>query len=156
MQSMSLISSMGKSLMMANTGNTIPVPSGEWRLLTYSMLKKDAWGDQWILSAAGSGENPAVAVPKNGSTHLEVGEPLRSLVQIADSARERAVATGSLRMSFLLRGNRNEIITDLRRISGSRTQHETSTRQPNCPKEPAYRSIKPDGELITSGSFEYG
>jgi len=156
MQSMNLISSKGKGLMMVDTGNKVPVPSGEWRLLTYSLLKKDAWGDQWVLSAAGSGENPAVAVPNNGSAHLDVGEPLQSLVKIADSARERAVAAGSLRMSFLLRGHRDEIITDLRRISGSRTQHETSVRQSNCPKEPAYRIIKPDGELITSGSFEYG
>ena len=156
MQSMNLLSTHGNSLMLVDTGNKIPVPSGEWRLLTYSLLKEDAWGDQWLLTGSGSGEIAAVTVPQNGSARLEVGEPLRYLVQISDSARERAVAIGSLRMSFMLRGRQNEIITDLRRVSGTRTQHETSTRKPNCPKEPAYRIIKPDGELITSGSFEYG
>ena len=47
-------------------------------------------------------------------------------------------------------------IADLRRISGTKTQHKLSKRYSSRPEEATYRIVKHDGELITSGSFEYG
>ena len=55
-----------------------------------------------------------------------------------------------------LAGCGKEQITDLRRVSGTNTQHKLAKRYSNRPQEATYRIIKPDGELVTSGSFEYG
>ena len=57
-------------------------------------------------------------------------------------------------MSLL--GNAGERIADLRHISGKLTQHKMSKRAQNRPEEATFRIVKPDGELVFSGSFEYG
>jgi hypothetical protein len=156
MQSLSLISSRNQGYMALETGSQVPVPPGDWTLLSYSLSKKDAWGDTWLLQGAGSESSPALHVPRQGTATLDVGEPLKSLVQLPEYALAQAVDRGSIRMSFLLRGKRDEVITSLQRTAGDRSQHETAARYSNRPKEPSYRIIQPNGEQVASGSFEYG
>ena len=146
----------GETLMVAFAGERAAVPAGSWRLLDYQLRKKDDWGDEWLLQARGVEGMPPVTVPQGGSARLTAGEPLQAVVEINDRALERAAAAGSLRMSLALLGNAKERITDLRRISGTNTQHKMAKRDPNRPEEAAYRILAPDGERIASGSFEYG
>ena len=68
----------------------------------------------------------------------------------------QAAAKGSLRISLSLLGNLKETISDVSRISGTNTQHQLAKRYSNRPEEATYRIVKPDGERIASGSFEYG
>ena len=144
------------ALMLAHTGERAVVPADTWRLLSYQLAKTDEWGDVWILQARGSEDTPSVAVPPNGSAALPLGEPLRASVDIPDYALQQAVAKGSLRMSLAILGNAKERISDLRRATGTNTQHKMAPRDPNRPEAAAYRIIKPDGERVASGSFEYG
>lgn len=157
LSSMSMLSASGDdALMLAHTGKRAAVPADTWRLLSYQLVKTDEWGDEWILQARGSEDAPCVAVSPNGSAALPLGEPLRASVDIPDYALQQAVAKGSLRMSLAILGNAKERISDLRRASGTNTQHKMAPRDPNRPEAAAYRIIKPDGERVASGSFEYG
>jgi hypothetical protein len=156
MQSLSLISSRNQGYMALETGSQVPVPPGDWTLLSYSLTKKDAWGDTWLLQGAGSESSPALHVPRQGTATLDVGEPLKSLVLLPEYALAQAVENSSIRMSFMLRGKRDEVVTSLQRIAGDRSQHELAARTSNRPKEPTYRIIQPNGEQVASGSFEYG
>ena len=156
MQSLSMISAEKQGFMAVDTGQQVPVPPGSWTLLSYALQKQDAWGDTWLLESAGcAGAPPLRVVPQDRAT-LDVGEPLKSQVQLPEYALAQAAAQGSLRMSFLLRGKQDEFVTNLQRISGTRSQHETAARYTNRPKEPSYRIIQPNGEQVASGSFEYG
>ena len=145
-----------KGLMIVRSDTRVPVPAGDWRLVAYQLLKKDAWGDEWSLQARGNADAPAVGVPPNGTALLAAGEPLHATIEIPEYYLERAAAQGSLRMSLRLAGNLSESISDLRRISGTNTQHKMAPRDANRPEAAAYRIIRPDGERVTSGSFEYG
>ncbi len=156
-RSMTLLSTTDSGgIMMVRTGERIDVPSGTYRLMDYQQIKTDGWGDEWLLRATGSGDSSPITVPLNGSVSLPIGEPLQAVISIADWSLQQAVAKGALRITFNLIGSVNEQITDLRRISGTHTQHKLAKRDTNRPEEPTYRIIKPDGERITSGSFEYG
>lgn len=156
MQSLSMISAEKQGFMAVDTGRQVPVPAGSWTLLSYALQKQDAWGDIWQLESAGCAGSPPLRVLPQGRATLDVGEPLKSQVQLPEYALAQAAAQGSLRMSFLLRGKQDEFVTNLQRISGTRTQHETAARYVNRPKEPSYRIIQPNGEQVASGSFEYG
>ena len=91
----------------------------------------------------------AKALFTQAADHFQPGRVFRTI-------QAQAAAQGSLRMSFLLRGKQDEFVTNLQRISGTRSQHETAARYTNRPKEPSYRIIQPNGEQVASGSFEYG
>ncbi len=156
MQSLSMICARGQGFMAVETGRQVPVPPGDWTLLNYSLQKEDDWGDTWLLQCVGSDRTPVLRVSLQDSATLDVGEPLKSQVQLPPHALAQAVQLGSLRMSILLLGKQDEIVTSLQRIAGDRSQHETAARQTNRPKEPTYRIIKPNGEQVASGSFEYG
>lgn len=157
MRSLTMLSEAGDdALMMVLVGDRVAVPAGSWRLFNYQLTKKDEWGDEWSLQGRGTEDTPVVSVPPTGTVRLAVGEPLQAVVEISDMYLRQAAAKGSLRFSLGLYGNQKEAISDLSRLSGSNTQHKLAKRSSNRPEEATYRIVKPDGELIASGSFEYG
>ena len=157
MRSLTLLSARNDDAWMAIlAGDRVSVPAGRWRLLNYQLVKKDEWGDEWSLQGRGTEETPVVSVPPTGSVRLAVGEPLQAVVAAHDMYLRQAAAKGSLRISLSLLGNLKETISDVSRISGTNTQHQLAKRYSNRPEEATYRIVKPDGERIASGSFEYG
>lgn len=157
MRSLAMLSASGDdALLMARVGERVPVPAGGWRLIEYQLAKKDEWNDEWLLQARGTEDTPVATVPSNGSARLVVGEPLQARIEIQDRYLRLPGTNRMLRMSLALLGSGQEQITDLRRLSGTNTQHKLAKRSPNRPEEATYRLVKPDGELISSGSFEYG
>ncbi len=156
-QSMTLLSTTDSGgIMMVRADERTAIPSGTYRLMDYQQIKTDEWGDEWSLRATGSGDASPITVPLNGSVSLAIGEPLQAVISLSEWSLQQAVAKGTLRITLNMIGHLNEQIIDLRRISGTNTQHKLAKRDTNRPEEPTYRIIKPDGERITSGSFEYG
>ena len=156
-RSMTLLSTTDSGgIMMVCADERTAVPSGTYRLMDYQQIKTDEWGDEWALRATGSGDASPITIPLNGSVSLAIGEPLQAIISVSDWSLQQAVAKGTLRITLNMIGHVNEQIADLRRISGTNTQHTLSKRDTDRPEEPTYRIIKPDGERITSGSFEYG
>lgn len=157
MRSLTMLSTSGKeSLVLVRAGTQAPVPADRWRLLQYELLKKDEWGDEWMLGARGTEDMRAVAVPENGSAPLPVGEPLAASISVSDRMTSTSGTNRMVRMSFNVLGQAGEKIADISRFSGTNTQHKLAPRSSNRPEGAAYRIIKPDGELVSSGSFEYG
>jgi hypothetical protein len=70
----------------------------------------------------------------------------------------RAGHVTDAQLQFSIKGSGQEVVTDLERVSGNRTRIAlaASAQYPNRPKEPAYRIVKADGEVVTQGDFEYG
>ena len=157
MRSLSMISSSGsESLVLVRADNRAAVPAGRWRLLQYELLKKDEWGDEWMIGARGVEDMRSVTVPENGSASLPVGEPLQASIEVSDRTSSTSGTNRMVRMSFDVLGQAGERIADISHFSGTNTQHKLALRNSNRPEGAAYRIVKPDGELVSSGSFEYG
>ena len=155
--SMALLAASGdQGVMLRRVGGKVAIPSGTWRLLDYRIEKTDEWGDTWSLQSSGAENTPALAVPDRETVPLAIGEPLRTVVKISDDALRQAAAGRPLKLELAILGNANEVVDGVRHASGTQTQHKMSKRRSDRPGEAIYRIIKPDGELITSGSFEYG
>lgn len=156
-ESMTLLSAEGdRGFMLCRVGRRAPAPSGTWRLLGYQAHKIDEWGDTWFLRASGSEDTSSVTVTGNEPSPWAVGDPLQTFIDIPEELLRKTVANRSLRFNFGIRGNVREIIDEIRHVSGTQTKHAISKRSSNRPEEAAYRIVKPDGEKVASGSFEYG
>ena len=139
-------------------GTKIMVPEGTYRLLDYTALRKDEQGDEWSISGMAAVEGPTVAVEEGKDAILALGEPYMPTVSVSEGNLQsvRAGAATAAQLQFSITGSGKEVVTDLERVSGNRTRISLSSNEPNRPKEPAYRIVKADGEVVTQGDFEYG
>ncbi|MGD8535946.1 MAG: hypothetical protein PVF66_08865 [Candidatus Aminicenantes bacterium] len=131
----------------------IKVPAGKYRLYSYQVFKKDKQGDLWRLNATATTESPWVSVEGKGKTVVELGEPYIPLVEVRVRENRSRVSIG-----FDIEGKAKEFVTDLSHISGEQTQIALSKEEDlgHRPKEPTYKIVKTDGEVVTQGSFRYG
>ena len=149
-----------RSVTMFEPPETVALPAGSYRLLAYQVLRADEWGDKWRVSARGSTETPFVDIGGAEATGLTFGEPFTPVVSAPRWSIERwqrsSGKSDELRLSFNVEGVAQELLSDLRRTEGKQTQIAMSRRSSYRPKEPSYRIIKTGGEVVASGSFEYG
>jgi hypothetical protein len=140
-------------LMAFQPSKKIKIPDGKYRLFNYQILKKDKQGDLWRLNATATTETPFVTVDGKGKPVVEFGEPYLPLIEV--TVREN---TSRASIGFDIEGKAKEFVTDLSHISGDQTQIPLSEEENlgHRPKEPTYKVVKTDGEVVTQGSFEYG
>jgi len=138
-------------------GGSIMVPPGDYRLLVYQALKKDEQGDLWRVSAAASNESKIISAGNSGGA-LDFGEPYLPSIEIPELLRKTGSGTPSrVSLNLIVEGANGEIIFDVGRIEGTGTKIPLSKYPPgNMPKEPTYRVVKSDGEIVAKGNFEYG
>jgi len=136
---------------------TVAVPPGDYRLLSYKVVRNDDQSDRWRLCATGTTDGPVITVEKAGTAVLKLGEPYQALARVADWDMER-VQTGQrdVRLNFTIEGAAKEQVTELSRVAGEKSTLPMSTRDARRPKEPTYKILLPDGEVVAQGSFEYG
>ncbi len=154
-----------RCMMVYQPGETIMVPPGKYRMLTYQLLRKDLQGDLWQLVAGGTKKSPFVTVDGSGEAVLKFGEPYVPIAEVPERYMDN-VRNGSsshvqfsfnqVQLSFNVEGAGKELLTDLRRLSGNRTRIKLSKKSPGRPEEPTYMIWKTDGEIAARGSFEYG
>jgi hypothetical protein len=147
-------------VMMYRPGTKIALPAGEHRLLDYAVTRKDGQGDEWLLEAVATNDSAPVAVDAGSRSALRFGEPYVPVVEVPPEIRQ-ALRDGNVTdvpLLFAVTGASKEIVTDLARISGDRTRIPLSTSSGfgNRPKEPTYKIVQPDGQIVAQGSFEYG
>lgn len=142
-------------IMIYQPDKEIKIPQGKYKLLDYQAFKKDEQGDLWRLCAAATLESSSIAVDGSSKSVLEYGEPYAPIV---NAFRLGGEPSNKAYLSFNVEGKGREFLTDLSRISGDKTKIQLSKEEgsSNRPKEPAYKIVKPDGEVIKQGSFEYG
>jgi len=140
-------------LMAFQPGQKIKVPAGKYRLYNYQVFKKDKQGDLWRLNAGATSESPFVTVDGKGKPFIEFGEPYMPLVEVRMRGQTSRASIG-----FDIEGKGKEFVTDLSHVSGDKTQIPLSEEEDlgHRPKEPTYKVVMDDGEVVAQGSFEYG
>ena len=134
------------------SGDVIHIPAGRYRLLNYLLLRRDEQGDLWRLAASGTFNSPVFEVVKGAGAVLTAGEPYLPYVDFQPGEIKQLNGYFIFRVS----GQGKEIMTGLSRIEGNATRIPLSAIDKQEPREPSYTIIKPDGEIVAKGSFEYG
>ena len=155
---LSLVSGDGSQCIMAyQPGDKIMIPEGNYRLLAYQDFREDEHGDLWSIRASATSESKAVSVAAKSENRLELGEPFVPMVDIFEIQNQiKRQRTTWLNMRFIVEGTGRERITDICHITGNKTPVKLSSSRKELPKEPVFRIVKTDGEIVKQGSFEYG
>ncbi len=131
--------------------SSLSLPAGNYRLIDYRIAKNDDQGDRWEVTATGAQEALAVRVGEGVNPTLTFGEPFTPQVH-----RDDRRGSGNTILTFVTRGSNDEQVTMIAHSEGSNTKIPLSKKTGSYPKEPRYRIVKSDGELVARGTFEYG
>ena len=146
------------TLMMILPGETVRVPAGAYRLLSYTIFKTGERGDVWRLGANVTRRSSFTEVAAGGDAVLEFGEPFTATAEVPSWILEMEGSDGlqQVQLALNLRGAAGELVSDLARVSGEESACAMSEASLNLPLEPTYTIMKADGEIVEQGSFEYG
>lgn len=136
-------------------GPRIMVPAGKYRLLTY-VARRMAGDDEWILVGQGTENGPQVGVAGGEGTVLPLGEPFTPRAGIQGDIAVLQPRGQPVRLQFYVEGQGKERVSDLGRLSGDGDAIPMSVKDSSRPREPSYKIVKADGEIVASGTFEYG
>jgi hypothetical protein len=117
----------------------VKVPAGKYRLATCTAEAKDKEGKTWRLTGAGSWKHPEINVQAGKVTPLSFGPPLVAKVTYS-------------------RTNPSEIGFNLQ-LTGVRNEEYTAggiTRDGEGLPPPRFEVRDSKGDMVTSGSFQYG
>ena len=150
----------GSHFMMAYkpSGNVVMIPEGNYKLMGYQLFRKDDQGDLWCVNAVSSIESKAVSVTQKSEAVLNFGEPFTPTVFLPNIYNLNSQYKQNTPISFNIEGIGKEIVMYMSRKEGTATKIPLSKRQgyESRPQEPTYTIIKPDGEIVSQGVFEYG
>lgn len=148
-----------QSVMAYRPGLSMKVPAGEYALATYQLAKEGPKNSRWSLLALATANSPFAAVGGGATTSLAWGEPFSPVVSVPDWSRSNFLGGGNneVQLEFVIRGAGNEQVTSLQRngVEGA-PDIPMSAKNPFQPKEPTYKVIQADGEVVAQGAFEYG
>lgn len=119
----------------------IPLPVGEWRLLSYSVdfggspMKGRAGGT--LVAARATSDCKPLEIVKDKTVDLPFGPPFRPLVRVTGRRGDEA------RLGLSIIGAGGEVCTNLL-VNGSR------------PESPEFVITTPKGEVVERGKFKYG
>jgi hypothetical protein len=153
-------------IMMFRPAETIMIPPGRYRLFNYELFREDEQGDLWRLCANATTDTPYFTAGQSVRPLLEFGEPYAPVITTA--TRLQAITVQSqgqtkrlpprVPLVFNVEGMGREFVNDLSHIRGSKTKIPLSQKKNlgHRPAEPTYEITKVDGEVVTTGFFEYG
>lgn len=146
-----------RSVVMYRPRATIRLPKGSYRLFSYQLFRTDPQGDRWRLAANGTWDGAVTAVGGAASRRLPFGEPYQPVVTMRNAYGSSSM-NNTVSLSCTIVGSGNEKVSDLTRVSGTATKIAMSTTRgrQSRPKEPTYRIITADNEVVASGKFDYG
>ena len=148
---------LSRCVMMLRPGGKVKVPQGEYRLVAYQALKKDAQGDLWRIRARAGQDSSVASVGGNGRPSLALGEPYTPIVYVPEYSRAQLDQGRSVAdLALIVCGAGREIVMDLSHVSGTESKIALSKTRTSRPKEASYRVITPEGETVAQGAFEYG
>ena len=135
-------------------GKQVMVPQDTYQLLSYQAYRTEKTGDLWRIYALGSSENSLVNADGTGESLLTFGEPYTPYVLVPPSSGRET----QTRLVCFIKGSGGDIAVDIRRVTGDNTDIPLSgmTNYTDSPKEPAYRIVTSEGEVVQSGTFNYG
>ncbi len=146
-----------KAVMLFDPVREARLPASRYRLSTYRLQVSDEQGDRWALRAMGGSKGPVLFADAGRTVSITLGEPFSPVVEVSEHSRQdvlRGASTVSL--EFYVRGAGDEYVVDLRRVSGHSSKIAMSSKNTSLPAEPTYKVVNDEGEVVTSGKFEYG
>ncbi len=148
----------GTYVVLFQPGRSASVPAGKYRVAAYRLRRADAEGDVRSLAAAATPRTPFFMAAAGASTAVAFGEPFAPAARVPPSAYEEAAGATpeSVPVEFRIDGSAQEVVTDLRRVSGSATKIEMDGVKTHLPKAPAYVILSAAGKIAARGAFEYG
>jgi hypothetical protein len=158
LDTMQLLSMNGsKAVMVFDPAMKTRVPANQYRLASYRLQTVGEQGDRWTLKAIGTTTGPAISADVRDTTMVALGEPFSPVVRISEQSREQLRGgASSVSLSFEVHGAGDEIVAGLQRVSGENSKIAMSSKSHGLPAEPSYKIISDDGEVVTSGKFDYG
>ncbi|MBI4881190.1 MAG: hypothetical protein HY812_16260 [Planctomycetes bacterium] len=148
----------GTYAVMLQPSRAAVVPPGTYRVAGYRLLRADAEGDVWSVAAAATPRTPFFTATAGSSTTVVFGEPFAPAARVPRRAYEESAGSTpeSVPVEFRVDGSAQEVVTDLRRVSGSATKIEMDAVKTHLPKAPAYVILSAAGKIAARGAFEYG
>lgn len=149
----------GRSLSVLNPAETMTVPEGKYRLISYSGNPKDEQGNQWSIAAYATGKTPYLAADPQNPNPLRIGAPFTALARVPSYDIENAKRTpqiAQVSLSFVLLDAAGRQVNSLSCYTPQATGFEKSTQSTNMPKEPSYQILDSKGKEVALGTFEYG
>ena len=108
-----------------------------------------------MLMAMGDRKTPMVIADGSKRAEMAVGAPYLAKVSSGDTRMERGGVSG-YPLTLKVEGKGKEPVVSLMRTEGTKTNYKLSEKRPNAPREPAFKVVQGDGEVVASGTFEYG
>lgn len=134
----------------------VPIPAGTYRLVEYSLERKDEQGDLWRLEASGRRDMAPLAATSGQETAWALCEPLNAQVVVVDKQpRKRWFGPPEVSLEFAVQGAGGERIASIDcygKVEAPDTERGSVRRMP----APSFKVIKPDGEVVAQGKCEYG
>lgn len=146
---------MSKGLCLIEPPEVVHVPNGNYYVVSYQDATIDEQGDTWVLMATGNRKTPMVIADGGKRAEMAVGAPYLAKVSSGDTRMERGGVSG-YPLTLSVQGKGKEPVVSLMRTEGTKTNYKLSTKRPNTPLEPAFKVVQGDGEVVASGTFEYG
>ncbi len=134
------------------------VPPGDYMVAMYQSVKKDKKGDTWRMGAMATNETPIWTAKAGETVKTVFGEPYSPAVFVYQWDKENFASGHSdgVRLNFTMMGKGKEAVNRLDRVAGSGDAIPMSATNNSRPKEPTYKIVTDDGEVVAQGQFEYG
>ena len=146
-----------RSLVAIDPGTSVTLPPGDYRLVGYHATKKTAEGDEWVIHGSGTSLGAYVGAAVGRQAQMTFGEPYTPSASISSMASQPTQPLGrDVRLQFAVSGAGGESVSRVSRISGSGTAIAMAKRYSDRPKEPSYKVLSKEGEVVAQGNFEYG
>jgi len=136
----------------------VHIPPGTYHVASYLSSRTDEQGDRWVLYGRGDLQTALVTVGEPAAAaavEMPVGPPYRAIVENRENRFKKGPAH-PWRLTLRVEGRGGDKVAGVMRVEGNNTRFKLSEKQPNAPIEPAWKVITEDGEVVASGTFEYG
>lgn len=149
-----------RAVMLFEPGKLVRLEADEYRLFSYCMHRASQGNARWKLEARAQANDsaPWADTRTAADASLMLGEPFKVTMRLDEySIRQwQAGDKEEIRLRQEMTGAGAEQVRDVSCFAGQESTIEMAERYSYRPKEPAYRILKPDGEMVAKGNFEYG
>jgi hypothetical protein len=120
------------------------LPAGKYRIQDWKINRKDDRGATWELSANNFNDSARFEVAADKPVSLEVGEPMRAVMQIQEPTRQPGARDANRQMTFSLR------------FEGQYGESLSIMKGNERPRGPRLTLTSLDGTYRYTNTFEFG
>ena len=120
-------------------------------------MTRDKKGSLWKVVARGTEDTPFQTIGTDKPETLVYAEPFSPITMITERSIERFQKDNKeISLNLTIYGSAKELVSDLRRISGSKSEVVMSKNNTTRPQEAKYTILDDRERTVAYGSFRYG